>query len=100
MNKEEITQRLAELIAAYSINTKAVLTTDEAAQYMGVSKACIYKWTMNRTIPHYKSPTGKLCFFDRAELEKWMLSIRVATDDELEQQAQRIIRNSPIGRLR
>ena len=100
MSKAEVTQQVAELIAAYTINTKAVLTTDEAAQYVGVSKACIYKWTMNRTIPHYKSPTGKLCFFNRVELEQWMQSIRVATDDELEQQAQRIIRNTPIGRLR
>ena len=71
---------------------KEVLTTQEVAEYLGVSKSCVYKWTMSRAIPHYKSPTGKLCYFNRKEIEAWMQSNRVATDDELEQQAQTIAR--------
>ena len=81
-------KELAELITAHSINTKEVLTTEEAAMYLGISKSCLYKWTMSRAIPHYKSPTGKMCFFNRKELEIWMQSNRVATDEELTQQAQ------------
>ena len=84
----EKTKELADLITAHSINTKEVLTTEEAAMYLGVSKSCLYKWTMSRAIPHYKSPTGKMCFFNRKELEIWMQSNRVATDEELTQQAQ------------
>ena len=88
---EELKQ-VADLITANTIFcTKEVLTSDEAARYLGVSKSCLYKWTMSRTIPHYKSPTGKLCFFNRQELERWMQSNRVLTDGELEQQAQTII---------
>lgn len=80
---------VADLITANTIFcTKEVLTSDEAAKYLGVSKSCLYKWTMNRTIPHYKSPTGKMCFFNRKEIEAWMQSQRVSTDEELEQQAQ------------
>ena len=45
---------------------------------------------MERQIPHYKSPTGKLCFFNRAEVEVWMQTTRVATDEELERQAQKL----------
>lgn len=71
---------------------KEVLTTDEAARYLGVSKSCLYKWTMTRAIPHYKSPTGKICFFNRKEVEAWMQSCRVATDEELEQKAYTISR--------
>lgn len=90
---EENLRQVADLITANIIGTqKEVLTSDEAAKYLGVSKSCLYKWTMSRTIPHYKSPTGKLCFFNRSEVEAWMQSIRVATDAELEQQAQTIIR--------
>lgn len=82
-------QQVADLITANTIfTTKEVLTSEECARYLGVSKSCLYKWTMSRQIPHYKSPTGKLCFFNRAEIEKWMQSTRVATDVELEQQAQ------------
>ena len=74
------------------VTGKEVLTTEEVAVYLGVSKSCVYKWTMSRAIPHYKSPTGKLCYFNRKEIEAWMQSNRVATDDELEQQAQTIAR--------
>ena len=80
---------MADLITANTIFcTKEVLTSDEAAKYLGVSKSCLYKWTMTRQIPHYKSPTGKMCFFNRKEIEAWMQSQRVATDEELEAQAE------------
>lgn len=88
--QEELKQ-VADPITANIIGTqKEVLTSDEAARYLGVSKSCLYKWTMSRLIPHYKSPTGKMCFFNRKEIEAWMQSQRVATDSELEQQAQTI----------
>ena len=86
-------REVADLITVNTIfTTKEVLTSDEAARYLGVSKSCLYKWTCARQIPHYKSPTGKLCFFNRAEVEAWMQSIKVQTDDELEQEAQTIAR--------
>lgn len=84
-------RQVADLITANTIFcTKEVLTSDETARYLGVSKSCLYKWTMGRQIPHYKSPTGKLCFFNRGEVEAWMQSIKVQTDDYLEQQAQKM----------
>lgn len=90
--KEELKQ-VADLITANIIGTqKEVLTSEEAAKYLGVSKSCLYKWTMSRAIPHYKSPTGKMCFFNRKEVEAWMQSCKVATNDELEQQAQTLSR--------
>ena len=86
-------RQVADLITANIISTtKEVLTSDETAKYLGVSKSCLYKWTMGRQIPHYKSPTGKMCFFNRKEIEAWMQSNRVQTDNEIEQQAQTIIR--------
>ncbi len=85
--------KLAELITANIIGTqKEVLTSEECAKYLGVSMSCLYKWTMSRQIPHYKSPTGKMCFFNRKEIEAWMQSCKVATDEELEQQAQTLSR--------
>ena len=85
--------KLADIIARNIIFTqKEVLTSDEAARYLGISKSSLYKMTMSRAIPHYKSMGGRLCYFNRREIENWMQTIRVATDDELEQQAQRIVR--------
>ena len=84
---EELKQ-VADLITANIIGTtKEVLTSDEAARYMGVSKSYLYKLTMRQQIPHYK-PMGKMCYFNRVELESWLQSNRVATADEISQQAQ------------
>ena len=80
--------KLADILAAKTIFcTKEVLTSDEAASYMGISKSYLYKLTMTRQIPHYK-PMGKMCYFNRKELESWLQGARVKTSSELEAEAQ------------
>lgn len=80
-------QQVADLITANTIFcTKEVLTSDEAAKYMGVSKSYLYKLTMKQQIPHFK-PMGKMCYFNRQELEQWLQSNRIATAAEVEQRA-------------
>ena len=87
MNNNEL-QMLADMISAnISLNTKEVLTADEAAKYMGVSRSYLYKLTMQQKIP-YSKPLGKMCYFNRVELETWLLRNRVATADELKDRAQ------------
>lgn len=70
--------------------SKEVLTSDEAAKYCGFSKSYLYKLTMRQQIPHYKSPTGKMCYFNRHGLEQWLQSNRVSTSNEISQKAQSI----------
>ena len=60
---------------------KEVLTSEEAARYMGVSKSYLYKLTMKQEIPHYK-PMGKMCYFNRLEIEQWLQRNRVTPTDE------------------
>ena len=69
------------------ISQKEVLTVDECAKYLGLSKSYVYKLTMRQQIPHSK-PLGKCVFFSRIELEQWLLSNRVATIDEILERAQ------------
>lgn len=86
MNEEQ--RQIADFITANTLFcTKEVLTSDEAARYMGISKSYLYKLTMRQQIPHYK-PMGKMCYFNRTELEQWLQSNRVSTDTEISQQAQ------------
>lgn len=87
MTQEEINV-ITSLIEANQVNTKAVLTTDEAARYLGVTKSAIYKLTMGRKIPHYRSQGGKLLYFNREEIEQWATSCRIATQEELEAKAK------------
>lgn len=87
-NMAEELKQVADLVTANTIFcTKEVLTSDEAEKYMGVSKSYLYKLTMRQQIPHFK-PMGKMCYFNRLELEQWLQSNRVATTTEIEQQAQ------------
>ncbi len=78
---------MAETITRESICTKQVLNFQEAVAYTGFSASYLYKLTAGRQIPHYK-PRGKCLFFDRAELEAWLMSNRVATAAEISDQAQ------------
>lgn len=64
----------------------------EAAKFLGIKVSYLHKLMMRRVIPYYK-PNGKLCFFDKAELEAWMKNVRVASQSELDQQAQKYIIN-------
>ena len=81
-------KQIADIVTANTIfTTKEVLTSDEAAKYLGISKSYLYKLTMSHRIPHYK-PLGKMCYFNRMELEQWLQSNKVATTSEIEQQAQ------------
>lgn len=83
---EELKQ-VADLITANTIFcTKEILTSDEAARYLGISKSYLYKLTMKQAIPHYK-PMGKMCYFNRLELEAWIQTNRISTGREIASKA-------------
>ena len=89
MTKEDL-EAIKNLLAEVQGSPKEVLTSDEAAAYLGISKSALYKLTMGRKIPFYKS--AKLCYFDRQEIIAWMKANRVATQEELDAKAREIIK--------
>ena len=91
MTKEDL-EAIKDLLQEVQGSPKEVLTSDEAAAYLGVSKSCIYKLTMGRKIHHYKSEGGKLCYFDRQEIINWMKAHRIATQEELDAKAREIVK--------
>ena len=46
-----------------------LMTTTEAARYLGLKPSYLYKMMMRRAIPYYK-PGGKLCFFEDIHLNR------------------------------
>lgn len=86
MTNEEITAIADRVSANISGNTKEVLTSEEAARFMGISISQLYKLTMRKEVTHFK-PAGKCVYFNRTELEQWLQSNRVATVDEARGQA-------------
>lgn len=63
--------------------TKALLTLEECANYMGMKKNTLYQMTSKRRIPHYK-PGGRLVYFDLDEVNAWLKSNRIAPQSEIE----------------
>jgi len=87
--QSSIEQRLENLEQGFNlagIVQKDILTTKEVALYTGLSLSHIYKLTAQHAIPHFK-PTGKVVYFEREELIRWMKQNRVASSEELEQRA-------------
>lgn len=73
-------------IETAALGQKNVLTFDEAARYIGVSKSDLYKRTSNREIPHFK-PRGKMVYFDRVQLENYLKQNPIKTAEEIEANA-------------
>ena len=80
-----IEQRLTN-IETLLTSQKAVLTLDEACNYAGVTKSHMYKLTSTGGIVCYK-PQGKMIYFDKKELETWLLRNRSTTAEEIEEKA-------------
>ena len=87
MEANELKVLAQEIAANLSINTKDILSCGEAARYCSVSLSHLYKLTSARKIPYHK-PEGKMLYFLRSDLDAWLLSNRVSTMDELDQQAR------------
>ncbi|MBR5278583.1 MAG: helix-turn-helix domain-containing protein [Clostridia bacterium] len=63
-----------------------MLTTQEAAAFLGLTVGYLYKLTMQKKIPYYK-PFGNRCYFKRDELAQILQSNRIATVEETQRQA-------------
>ncbi|RZL05675.1 MAG: DNA-binding protein [Pedobacter sp.] len=76
---EEIAKCLDEL---RRYQQKAMLNLEEAAIYLSLSKSTLYKHTSAGNIPYYK-PNGKLILFSRSDLDNWLQSRRIPSNNEL-----------------
>jgi excisionase family DNA binding protein len=85
-------ERLERIETLLEAGFKDTLTFDEAAEYIGMSKSYLYKLTSAGRVPHYK-PTGKMLFFDRAELQAWQRRNRVKSVEEVEREAAQTVKH-------
>lgn len=81
-NLQSIDERLSN-IETLLLSQKTVLNFDEVAAYTGLSKSYLYKLTSTGGIPCYK-PQGKHIYFNKQEIDQWLLQNRKATKQELE----------------
>jgi len=79
------------------LSQKTVFNFDEVAVYTHLSKSYLYKLTSTGGIPCYR-PNGKQIYFDRAEIDKWLLSNKAPTSDEIESKAASYVTLNKKGR--
>jgi excisionase family DNA binding protein len=78
--------RIEKLLMEQQTMQKQVLNFKEACTYLELSQSHLYKLTSTNAVPHYK-PNGKKIYFQREELNNWLLRNRMNPLDEIEQQA-------------
>jgi excisionase family DNA binding protein len=64
----------------------------ELSAYLKSSRSAIYKMTSSNDIPHYKS--GKRLYFKKSEIDEWVFSNRIKTNDDIEKEAMEYIRKN------
>ena len=72
MENSTLEARLKAIEESLRLNKK-VFNTNDLHRYTKLSKSTIYKLTSRGKIPHY-CPTGKIIFFDKDEVDSWLLS--------------------------
>ena len=80
--EQTILNELEQIKQLTLLGQKQALTMDDTALLTGLSKSTIYKLVCSKQIPHYKSQGGKLTYFDKDEVNRWLLQNRVATQSE------------------
>lgn len=82
----DVIQEQLNRIEGGLLSQKSVLTFDEVVRFTGLSKSYLYKLTSLGKIPHYK-PNGKQIYFERAQVEAWLMQNPIKTVQEIEQEA-------------
>lgn len=79
-------ERIEKLLKSQQTMQKQVLNFNEACAYLELSQSHLYKLTSTSAIPHYK-PNGKKIYFQKQELDHWLLRNRSESKSEIEQKA-------------
>jgi excisionase family DNA binding protein len=69
----ELLRRLEHLLSAQQSRP---MNLTEVAEYLSVSKQCIYNLSSRGEIPHYK-PNGKRLYFRKSEIDAWWSRRRI-----------------------
>ena len=94
--QHEILEKLMTIERLLKNQTEKPLTLEEAARYLDLSTSTLYKMTSSRKICFYK-PNGKRIYFDKSDLDAWLLRHPVKTETEIEQEADDYIVNGKRG---
>ncbi len=82
--------RLEKLIIG---SAKEILTVEDLINYTGYKRSYIYKLVHNNVIP-FSKPNGKSLFFEKTEIDAWLLQNKSQSESQIEDKANDYINNS------
>lgn len=85
--KVESHEHRIEVLENLLREAKQVLTLEEASLFMGISKSSLYKMTHKHELPFFR-PNGKIIYFEKSELLKWMRQNRSMSEAETQEAAR------------
>jgi excisionase family DNA binding protein len=83
MDENRIEQKLERIEKLLLNSQKTVLSFNDLVEFTGLSQSYLYKLTSKGDIPFYR-PNGKQLYFNKVEIEKWLLRNRAKTNEEIQ----------------
>ncbi|MDM1377038.1 helix-turn-helix transcriptional regulator [Myroides marinus] len=71
-------------------NNKEILSVEELEKYTGFKKSYIYHLVHFNKIP-YSKPNGKYLFFQKFEIDEWLLKNKSLSDDQIQEKAREYV---------
>jgi len=90
MKSQNLTTQLNRIEEILNSRNTEPMNFENACKYLSISKSYLYKLTWKKKIPFYK-PNGKKIYFEKSELNQWLLKNRSKSESELEEMANDII---------
>ena len=92
---EVLLQKLYEVtnVTKTGVAISPIMTLKLVSAYLDLSLSALYKMTSNRDIPHSKR--GKRLYFNKAEIDTWVLEHKRVTNDDIEKMASEYIQRNP-----
>lgn len=87
-------EKAIEKLNKASNNDDDFMNIEQAASFVGLSKATVYGLTHERKIPHFK--VGKRLYFKKSDVVDWITSTKVKTKQEVNKLADEYIFKNPL----
>lgn len=93
MKRDSIFERLDQLERLIVGLNKTILNVEDLINYTGYKRSYIYKLVHNNVIP-FSKPNGKTLFFEKSEIDTWLLQNKSQSISQIEDKAHDYINKS------
>lgn len=87
MENHLILEKLNRLERLIVDSNKEIFNVEDLINYTGYKRSYIYKLVFNNILP-YSKPNGKTLFFQKSEIDAWLLQNKSQSISQIEDKAQ------------